>query len=221
MPKRCRDRRDVFNGRLLRDLTLMGPFHIPGIRPCQLVPATLLAFSEAMSLPAAAPDAWVHFFEDDYRFLRLWRAPERYIRLLTRFAGVVSPDFSVYRNMPVAQNISHIYRNQLLGARMQADGLNVITNVRLCGQESIPYALAGVPQHSTLAVGLHGCTRDAANRRHVVAEIKILCDLCEPSDLVVYGSAAYGVLDYPQELGIPVHVFGPDGRHRSRTRGAA
>ncbi|MEI8083290.1 MAG: DUF4417 domain-containing protein, partial [Actinomycetes bacterium] len=34
------------------------------------------------------------FYEDDYRFNRLWNDPERYIRRLARFAGVVSPDFS-------------------------------------------------------------------------------------------------------------------------------
>ena len=42
--------------------------------------------------------------------------------------------------------------NQLMGARLQADGINVIPNVRLNGRESVPYALAGIPSRSTLAL---------------------------------------------------------------------
>jgi len=216
-----RDRRDVFNGRLLAGLTLVGPYEIPKIDPCMRVPDSLISFSEANALRKPDLETWVHFYEDDYKFIRLWNDPERHFRRLARFAGVVSPDFSIYRNMPVAQKIAHTYRNQLLGARMQADGINVIANIRLSGRESIPYALAGAPRHSTVALGLNGCVQDRANRRHVMEEVRIVCDELAPTHLVVYGSAAYRVLDYPREQGIPVHVFPADTFARSQTRKAA
>lgn len=217
----ARDRRDVFNGRLLAGLTLVGPYEIPMIDPCLQVPDSLISFSEANALRKPDPQTWVHFYEDDYKFIRLWNDPDRHFRRLAQFAGVVSPDFSIYRNMPTAQKIAHTYRNQLLGARMQADGINVIANIRLSGRESIPYALAGAPRHSTVALGLHGCTQDRTNRRHVVEEVRIVCDELAPAHLVVYGSAAYRVLDYPREQGIPVHVFRADTFTRSQTRKAA
>jgi hypothetical protein len=216
-----RDRQDVFNARLLAGLTLVGPYEIPKIDPCTQVPDSLISFSEARALRRPDPEIWVHFYEDDYRFIRMWNDPERHFRWLARFAGIVSPDFSIYRNMPVAQKIAHTYRNQLLGARMQADGINVIANIRLSGRQSIPYALAGAPRHSTVALGLHGCIQDQANRRHVVEEVRIVCDELAPAHLVVYGSAAYRVLDYPREQGIPVHAFPADTFTRSQTRKAA
>lgn len=216
-----RDRRDVFNGRLLAGLRLVGPYEIPKIDPCTQVPDSLISFSEANALRKPDPQTWVHFYEDDYKFIRLWNDPERHFRRLAQFAGVVSPDFSIYRNMPAAQKIAQTYRNQLLGARMQADGINVIANIRLSGRESIPYALAGAPRHSTVALGLNGCVQDRANRRHVVEEVRIICDELAPAHLVVYGSAAYRVLDYPREKGIPVHVFRADTFTRSQTRKAA
>jgi hypothetical protein len=216
-----RDRRDVFNGHLLAGLTLVGPYEIPKIEACTQVPLRLISFSEARGLRKPDPEAWVHFYEDDYRFSRLWNDPGRYSRWLAHFAGVVSPDFSVYRNMPVAQKIAHTYRNQLLGARMQADGFNVIANIRLSGRESIPYALAGASRHSTVALGLNGCIQDRENRRHVVEEVRIVCDELVPAHLVVYGSAAYRILEYPREQGIPVHVFRADTFTRSQTRKAA
>jgi len=215
------DRRDVFNARLLDGLTLVGPYEIPRIDPCTEVPERLIPFSEASARVKPDPNAWVHFYEDDYRFARLWHAPEKYLDRLARFSGVICPDFSLYRNMPVAQKITNTYRNQLLGAWMQVAGIPVIANVRLSGRESIPYALAGIPRHATVALGLTGCTRDLGNRRRVVEEVRILCDELAPVNLVVYGSPAYGVLDYPLQRGIPVHVFGADSFVRSNTRKAA
>lgn len=213
------DRRRATSARLLDGLTLVGPYDIPKIENCDLVPDRLVAFSEAMS-KSTKPDhaAWVHFYEDDYRYERLWRSPGTYLPRLASFAGIISPDFSIYRNTPVAEKIHQTYRNQLLGARMQADGGAVIANVRLSGKESIPYALAGVPRQSTIAIGLHGCTRDKVNRCHVVAEIALICAELDPTALVVYGSAAYAVLDQPRERGIPVHIYPADTFRRSQSR---
>lgn len=219
--KKNRDRRDVFNGRLLHGLTLVRPHDIPKIYACSLVPERLIAFSEASRMGKPDPRAWVHGYEDDYKTERFWASPERYFKKFRGFAGVISPDYSTYRNLPKAQQIYNVFRNQLLGARMQADGHNVIPNVRLSGRNSIPYALAGVPLLSTLAIGLYGCTKSRENRPRVIEEIRIICDLCMPTDLVVYGSDAYGVLNYPLALGIPIHVYDPDTFLRSSFRKAA
>ncbi len=216
-----RDRRDVFNNRLLEGLTLVGPYDIPKIEACTHVPAGLISFSEAMGTKKPDPRFWVHFYEDDYKFTRLWNQPKRYYDRLKLFGGIITPDFSLYRNMPVAQKIEHTYKNQLLGARLQADGFNVVTNVRLSGRASIPYALAGVPVRSTVAIGLHGCTKSRENRPHVVEEIKIICDHCRPANLVVFGSGRSRILDYPRELGIRVHVYAPDTYRRSPMREVA
>lgn len=217
-----RDPRDVFNGRLLTGLTIVSPYDIPKIEPCVLIPERLVSFSEAVRKNKEFdPTAWVHFYEDDYRFEHLWKTPEKHLARLRGFAGVISPDFSLYRNMPEAQKISNTYRNQLLGAWLQRNGIKVIANVRLSGTASVPYALAGTPRHSTLALGLHGCTKDLTNRAHVFEEVRLICDLCEPSALVVYGSDSYGVLDHPLSLDIPIHVFAPDHRSRSTDRRAA
>lgn len=190
--------------------------------PCGAVPERLIAFSEAVRRNTVPdPTAWVHFYEDDYRFERLWKTPEKFLDQLRQFAGVISPDFSLYRNMPTAQKIHNTFRNQLLGAWFQAKGIQVIANVRVSGIESIPYSLAGTPRQSTLALGLHGCTKDPTNRVHVIEEVRLICDLCEPTSLLIYGSSLYGVLDHAQALDIPIHVFAPDQRSRSKHREAA
>jgi hypothetical protein len=55
----------------------------------------------------------------------------------------------------------------------------------------------------------------------VIEEIRIICDACMPTNLVVYGSDAYGVLNYPLALGIPIHIYAPDSFLRSSFRKAA
>lgn len=85
-----RDRRDVFNGRLVKGLTLVGHYEIPKIEACTLVPDRLIAFSEAVGMGEPDPTAWVHGYEDDYKTERLWRSPEEYFPKLRGFAGVKS-----------------------------------------------------------------------------------------------------------------------------------
>lgn len=212
---------DVFNFRLLEGLTVVGPYGIPKIFPCSEIPDRLIAFSEAVRMPFADSTAWVHFYEDDRKFIRLWSQPELYFARLAGFAGAISPDFSIYRNCVEAQKIECTFKNQLLGARMQANGMKIIPNIRLSGRNSMVYALAGVSFASTIALGLHGCIKSVDNRAEVMRELRIICDELVPSNLIVYGSDAYGVLDYPREMGVRVHLFAPDSRSRSHDRWTA
>ena len=52
----------------------------------------------------------VHFFVHDYQFERVWNRPDRYTDVLSKFAYVLSPDFSPYANSPKAIQIFNIYR---------------------------------------------------------------------------------------------------------------
>lgn len=52
----------------------------------------------------------IHFFLDDYVFLRIWTNIDRYIPMLQRFRYVMSPDFSTYTDFPKAIQIYNHYR---------------------------------------------------------------------------------------------------------------
>ena len=91
--------RDVFNAFLVALATYAGFFEIPVIWPCHEVPNRLVPFSKAIG--CKDHDQWVHFYEFDYLFERLWRDPRRYLPILKRYNGVILPDFSLYRDMPL------------------------------------------------------------------------------------------------------------------------
>lgn len=131
-----RSGRDVFNAFLVSLATYAGLFEIPVIQPTCWIPSRLISFSKAVGCKDY--DQWVHFYQHDYLFERLWRDPRRYLPILTRFNGVILPDFSVYRDMPLVMplvmslvmQLWNIYRSHAIGCWLQQNDVRVIVNVR-------------------------------------------------------------------------------------------
>ena len=86
--------KDVFNAFLVSFACYAGFFEFPILQPTYCIPNRLIAFSKAISCKNY--DQWIHFYEDDYLFERIWRNPTRYLDILKRYNGVILPDFSGY-----------------------------------------------------------------------------------------------------------------------------
>ena len=76
-----------------------GKLNMPKLNRCDFVPKSLTGFNYAKS--ATKFDTTLHFFVDDYQFERLWNSPKQYIELLKKFDAVLTPDFSLYMDMPL------------------------------------------------------------------------------------------------------------------------
>ena len=136
------------------------------------------------------------------------RRPKYYAQKLREFGGFISPDYSLYADFTPSQKIWNTHRNYASGAWLQqAMGYDVIANVRTSGWDSIPYALAGAPKDTPIAIGSHGCLKKREDRIAFVADLEMVIDILAPSLILVYGTDAYGALDHPKSLGIPVKVF--------------
>jgi hypothetical protein len=196
----------VFHAKLAKGVRY-AEYDMPVLQPVYEIPKALVLFSEAMGKNCRQFDAWVCFFEHDVKFERLWNCPERYLDRLGQFTGVVMPDFSLYRDLPYPERVHNVYRNKMLAAWLQSQGMPVIPNARLCGLESVGYALAGLPHGGTIAIGTHGCLKGRFDRMHFVEEVEAVVDILGPSAIVAYGSDAYGAFDYPRTQGIQVSVF--------------
>lgn len=88
--------KDVFNAFLV-SLAVYGPHDIPCIRATEHIPNRLISFTKAKMTTDF--DQWIHFYQDDYLFERVWTKPKEYIDLFKKFNGVILPDFSLYRDM--------------------------------------------------------------------------------------------------------------------------
>lgn len=200
---------DVFNEFMLDGVELAGYYKIPVIKPTGKLPKRIVSFSDAVSgREKPTPGTWLHFYEDDVKFERFWRNPHKYVSILRNFEGFIAPDYSLYADFTPAQKIWNTYRNYACGAWLQqSQGFHVLPNVRTAGYDSVPYALAGAPHNSPIAIGSHGCLKNHETRILFMRDLRMTVDLLRPSTILVYGTDAYGAFDYPKKLGIPIRVF--------------
>lgn len=71
------------------------------------------------------------------------------------FRGVISPDFSLYRDMPLVMQQWNIYRNRAIGSWLQMNGVNVIPNVRFGDKRTYDICCEGIDSGSIIAIGSH------------------------------------------------------------------
>lgn len=129
----------------------------PELGGCMARPDGLMGFNYAKSTPDAGKRGYAcHFFVDDYQFERVWTSPARYLDTLRGFDVVLTPDFSLYMDMPLPMMAWNHYRSQALGLYWQREGLKVIPTISWAGPESYTFCFEGVPRRSTVAVSTVG-----------------------------------------------------------------
>lgn len=128
----------------------------------------------------------VHFFLHDYQFERVWRYPDRYTDCLSKFAFVLSPDFSPYADIPKSLKIFNVYRKMWCGRYWQEHGLKVIPTVTWGNDEDLEWCLEGVPKHSTIAISTMGEGR-WANFKALKDNWDYILWKLKPETILLYG----------------------------------
>lgn len=170
---------------------------IPDLFPETWIPERLARFNDPSSY---GQDAALHFFMDDYRFEPIWQNPVRYA---TRFEGngaVLTPDFSVFSDWPIAMQLWNTYRNRWVGAHLQAIGYRVIPTVGWSSPAE--FFFAGLPHRSVLAVATTGVRRTPEGIDHFSVGWEKLLQL-DPTCVLVYG----GLDEIIDEPGVPVREY--------------
>ena len=196
---------DVFRSFLVKNATYDSPLEIPCLKSEIQKPKKLILFSKAMR--SADYDAWVHFYEDDVNFERLWNKPNKYLPVLKRFSGVISPDFSIYRDMPLIMQQWNIYRSRAIGHWLQENGVPVIPNIRFGDERTFELSCVGVNKHAIIAIGSHGCIRLLSERKYFISGLKYVVETLKPRTIIVYGSAPHEVFAQYDEMGIEILQF--------------
>lgn len=184
---------DVFNSWLLEGANYTGGIELPILRGTDEVPGAVQLYSVAFSSKSERLDSWPCSYEHDKKFVRVWRNPKRYIPILLRYPGIISPDFSMYRKMPAEMQQWSCFMGRAVAHRVEFDGGTVLPNVRWADERSFAYCFDGLPERSTLAVGTHGCIKTAEDRYWFAQGLQELERRLKPKTLVVYGAA-------PEEL---------------------
>jgi len=139
-----------------------GFYQMPVIGGCSYVPEDLIGFKYVKAQNAIPEDTAVHFFIDDYQFERIWNNPPVYIGMLIDRGCecALSPDFSLYMDMPMAMKVWNVYRSRLIGQMMQDAGLQVIPTLQWAEPETFKFCFDGILKGGTVATSNVGIMRD-------------------------------------------------------------
>ena len=161
----------------------------------------------AKSLKTHDYDQWIHFYEHDESFERIWRNPLKYLPNLKKFRGVILPDFSLYRDMPLAMQIWNIYRSRAIGSWLQREGVNIIVNIRYGDERTYRVCCDGVAENCVISIGTHGTMKNPVDRHYLLQGLETVVNRLHPSDIVIYGSAPNKYFQKICDSGIRIHQF--------------
>ena len=169
--------------------------------PGNLIPYSKVRYSEGCK-------EYVHFYEHDIVFRDFLRDPESHIEKLYKFSGIITPDCSTYRDMPLILQMANTYMSRAVGCYLQEQGMNVIPNVRWGDERSyqprwteIPFAFLGVKKHSIVSVSTYGCIRGKENKRYFHDGFHAMLKYLEPEIVLIHGVMPADVFsDIPSHL---------------------
>lgn len=193
---------DGFRPELVEGARFDGIFeipHVPGpheiIIPNGMVPFSKIKYSSSNS-------DFVHFYEHDIRFRDFLTSTEDYLEKLKKFAGVVNPDCSLYRDMPLSLQIANVYMSRATGFFLWKNGIYSVPNIRWGDERSYstkffsePFAFAGVDKRSIVSIGTYGCIRGKDNKKHFKAGLRAMLEYLEPAVVLVYGPMPKDIFD--------------------------
>ena len=187
---------DGCSSELVKGARFDGELEIPVIpRPKEIIiPQKLLNFSERNRSKADFTETLITY-EHDINLSNLLIKPTELIDDLKRFeGGIVSPDCSLYWDMPLSAQIINTYRNRAIGYYLQKNGVYVIPNIRWGDERTyttnvLPDKLAflGVEKHSIVSIGSYGCVQNVKKRFHFKAGLQAMLEMLDPEIVIVYG----------------------------------
>lgn len=167
--------------------SVSGKFEIPAIAPVtELKPLEWRCLGECRTI-SINPNTGIHFFTDDYRFTSCWRQPLKYADMFARAGAVMSPDFSMYRDMPLALQLYSHYRKHWLGQFWQTRGAVVIPTISWSDSASWDFCFDGEPRGGIVAVSTVGVKRDKEAFGLFSAGWSEMLDRLSPKRVIVCG----------------------------------
>lgn len=164
-----------------------GKYQMPMIDREEHIPDSLMGFNYALS--SKDKSSGVHFYVDDYQFERMWVEPQKYIDVLSAYDCVLTPDFSLYMDMPYSMKVWNVFRSRLIGQMCQDAGLTVIPTVSWAEEATFDFCFDGLPENGVLSISTVGVKNSPEAMEIWKAGVTELLKRKKPKALLVYGGA--------------------------------
>lgn len=166
----------------------VGPLGIPPLEPTPAPEGKPEWISFNFMRGDAEPEKHgLHFFIDDYQFIRLWDNPDAYLDKLKQYQAVCTPDFSLYTDFPLAVQQFNHFRKHWLGAYWQMHGIQVIPTICWSDMASFDWCFDGEPTNSCVAVSSVGTQNREATRKGFLAGYRAMMERLTPTHIIFYG----------------------------------
>ena len=173
----------------------VGEYDIPVIEPDSPQVDNWISFNYAKGCEEPEIHG-IHFFIDDYQFVRVWKQPDTYLDMLRKFQAVCT-DF------PKTIQLYNHYRKHWLGAYWQMNGIRVIPTISWADRDSYEWCFAGEPEGYTVAVSSVGTQGSQETRQLFLNGYREMMTRLQPQTIIMYGT----VPDECQGNIIPVKAF--------------
>lgn len=127
----------------------------------------------------------VHFYIDDYRMEGLYYNPTKSLHRLAQYKFLISPDYSLYKDMPKAVQLFNVFRSRWCGAFWQSKGITVVSNVGWGDASTFDYCFDGIEEGSVVAVGMIGCKH---SKLAFMRGYNEMLKRIKPSAIICFGS---------------------------------
>lgn len=181
---------DTYNLGIMDNENVSDFWQMPIIKNDNFIPSKLIGFNYAKT--SKEKNVGIHFYLDDYQFERLWNKPEDYVDILKQYECILSPDFSLYMDMPMPMKIWNIYRSRLIGQYYQNQGIKVIPTLSWAELETFQFCFEGIPKGSIVSISTIGVKRNKGALNIWKQGVDKLIKRIKPSTILIYG----GKLDY-------------------------
>lgn len=159
---------------------------MPIIKNNNYIPTDLISFNYAAKNKSKC--VAIHFYIDDYQFERLWNHPERYVETFKKYGCILSPDFSLYLDMPLPMKIWNVYRSRYLGQYYQKRGIKVIPTMSWADIDTYSFCFKGIPKGSIVSISTVGVIKNRKATELWKKGVDEMIKQINPSTILIYGS---------------------------------
>ena len=189
----------VYNLELVDLDRTSGKYQMPTLSKTTYIPDELIGFNYMKT--SENKNVGIHCFVDDYQFERLWNNPYKYIDDIMDYNCILTPDFSLYMDMPMPMKIWNVFRSRLLGQFWQDLDIEIIPTVSWAEPETFEFCFDGIAENSVVAISTIGVKKDK-NFKIWVDGMNAMIEKIKPSTILVYG----GKVDFDYK-GIDVRYY--------------
>ena len=125
----------------------------------------------------------IHFFTYDWIFENVYEKPEVTLEKLDQYYALLTPEFSMYSDMPLARQIDSVFKNRWCGAYWQKQGMIVIPTIMWGTPDSYDFCFDGVEEGSVVAISTY--TRE--NKKIFMEGYEKMLESIKPSLVICYG----------------------------------